>query len=52
MPVVRSEVAVYQETLSGPNQDGQATEYADWSPEENDTEGIAAFLRKLMGQKM
>jgi cupin fold WbuC family metalloprotein len=51
MPVVRSEVAVYQETLSGPNQDGQATEYADWSPEVNDAEGITTFLRKLMGQQ-
>jgi cupin fold WbuC family metalloprotein len=47
MPVVRSPMAVYIEVLSGPNPDLQATEYADWSPGQDDPAAIAAFLKKL-----
>lgn len=47
MPVVQSPMAVYVEVLSGPNPGGRATEYAAWSPGEDDPSAVAVFLEKL-----
>ena len=47
MLVSRAQTAVYMEVLSGPNPDGRATEYAAWSPEEDDLAAVSAFLKKL-----
>lgn len=47
MPVVKSEIAVYYEVLSGPNPDGTATEYAQWAPAGNDKKEVDKFMKSL-----
>ena len=47
MPVTQSEYVVFHETLAGPNRNGEGTEYARWSPVEEDHEGIRAFLDSM-----
>ncbi len=47
VPVVKTKYAIYHETLACPNQNGEATEYADWSPKPEDEDGVRAFLESL-----
>jgi glucose-6-phosphate isomerase len=47
MPVCRSEQLVFYETLEGPFRRDTVNEWAPWSPEESDAEGIARYLRSL-----
>ncbi|MBT3295615.1 MAG: cupin fold metalloprotein, WbuC family [Verrucomicrobia bacterium] len=46
-PVCLTEAAVFHETLSAPNPDGEATHYAAWSPADDEPDRIAAFHRGL-----
>jgi hypothetical protein len=45
--VCRSEQLVFYETLEGPFERDRVNIWAPWSPEENDPEGIARYLRLL-----
>jgi cupin fold WbuC family metalloprotein len=47
MPVCRSEQLVFYETMTGPFQRESANDWAPWSPEEDDVEGIVGYLRGL-----
>lgn len=47
MPVCRSEQLVFYETMTGPFERESANDWAPWSPDEDDTEGISAYLRAL-----
>ncbi|MDP6525908.1 MAG: WbuC family cupin fold metalloprotein [Kiritimatiellia bacterium] len=47
VPVCRSDIVVFYEALSGPNRDGEANSFPDWSPLESDSAGIAALRERL-----
>jgi glucose-6-phosphate isomerase len=47
MPVCRSEQLVFYETLEGPFERERVNVWAPWSPNEDDAEGIARYLRSL-----
>lgn len=47
IPIVKTDYAIFHETLSCPNPNGEGTEYAEWAPEPEDQEGIRAFLDSL-----
>ncbi len=48
LPVARTEHAVFLETLASPNVGGEATEYAPWAPEEEDTEAMRILYNRAL----
>ena len=47
MPVCRTEQVVFYETLTGPFVRDRVNLWAPWSPAEDDSQGIARYLRSL-----
>ena len=47
MDVPRSEVSVTYETMAGPFVKGRSNVFAEWAPDDIDTEAVAAFLESI-----
>jgi len=47
--LIRSEILLFKEVTPGPFH-REGTVFAPWSPEENDTAGVLAFMKKFRGR--